>query len=79
MPADDLNGGVAIVFRSIKSRTFRLVLVDGQPRVRGMVAGEDGVDLEKVVVNSSMISVRYAMLFGWSSRGNCPVVERVVP
>jgi hypothetical protein len=101
---------------AIKGKKWSLVVVDGQPRVRGARActdpptclgfclgftyitpvfvtklrsatdtgpgslgGQPGVDLEKVVVNSSMLKVNYVMMYGWSSITNSGVTERIDP
>ena len=76
---ESLDAGFEIVFRAIKSKRWRLVEVDGQPRCRGELAGQPGVDLEKIVVNSSMLSVNYVLMYGWSSITNTAVVERYAP
>ena len=44
-----------------------------------MLNGEDEVDLEKVVVNSNMMTVNYALLYGWSTKRLCSVVEKYLP
>ena len=47
--------------------------------MRGTLNGEADVDLEKVVVNSNMMTVNYALLYGWSTKRSCPVVEKYCP
>lgn len=72
------HSGIETVFTALSSKTWALVVVDGQPRMRGELNGEPNCDIEKVVAHSSgPFTVDYVLIFGWSSIRNAAVVEKV--